>query len=329
MARIHFLNVKQGDCIVLEHNSGRTTVFDICAGNIARQRSAAPSILATSGITPAPGNFRMCHHPTNPLDYLTGLQKTEIWRFVLSHPDMDHLDGFDALLDEFPVRHFWDSGARKHKPDFGNFGGYREEDWDRYAKVIAGDETGTRSIQVRSGAKFKYANQDDTASGVGDSLHILAPDNNLIQEGNRTQDFNDASYVVLYRSAIGRVLLAGDAHDATWNYVKKHYESDVSDIDLLIAPHHGRKSGRSYEFLDYVNPKLTLFGCASSGHLAYDAWNYRKLPHITNNQCGCIVAEGYDAMQIYVENRVFAEKAGGKPHLTNAQGFSYLGQVQR
>lgn len=324
MPRIHFLNVKQGDCTILEHNSGRTTVFDICSGNIERQRSAVPTVLAKSDFTPTPGNFRMCNHPTNPLEYLTRLQKTELWRFILSHPDMDHLDGFDALLTEFSVLHLWDSGARKQQPEFGSAGKYREEDWDRYARVIAGDEGDIRSIQVRSGAKFKYANQDDTVSNVGDSLHILAPDDNLIQEGNRTQDFNDASYVVLYRSAIGTVLLAGDAHDKTWDYIKENYKSYVSNIDLLIAPHHGRKSGRSYKFLDYVNPKLTLFGCAPSGHLAYDAWNYRKLPHITNNQCGCIVAEGDDTMNIYVENRVFAEKSGGNPHLRNAQGFYYL-----
>ena len=110
---------------------------------------------------------------------------------------------------------------------------------------------GTKSIRVQAGAQFKYANRDDTQKGVGDALHILAPDQVLIDEGNKTQDFNDASYVVLCRSAIGKVLLAGDAHDATWEYVKEHYESDASDVALLIAPHHGRKSGRSYEFLDY------------------------------------------------------------------------------
>ena len=36
MAKVHFLNVKQGDCIILEHDSGRVTMFDICAGNIER-----------------------------------------------------------------------------------------------------------------------------------------------------------------------------------------------------------------------------------------------------------------------------------------------------
>ena len=194
---------------------------------------------------------------------------------------MDHLDGFNSLLDEFRVQNFWYSGAKKAKPDFSKYSGYKEEDWDRYAKVISNAEPGTKCIRVQAGAQFEYANRDNTQNGVGDALHILAPDQELIDEGNKAQDFNDASYVVLYRSAIGKVLLAGDAHDATWEYVKEHYESEVSDVTLLIAPHHGRKSGRSYEFLDYVNPKLTFFGCAPSENLAYGAWNYRNLLHVT------------------------------------------------
>ena len=254
MPKIHFVNVNQGDCVLLEHNSGRLTIFDISAGNIERARSGLAGYQAEWNIRSAKGNYRMCQHPTNPLDYLTNMGVVDIWRFILSHPDMDHLDGFNSLLDEFRVLNFWHSGAKKEKPDFSKYSGYKEEDWDRYAKVISNDEPGTKSIQVQAGAQFKYANRDDTQKGVGDALHILAPDQELIDEGNKTQDFNDASYVVLYCSAIGKVLLAGDAHDATWEYVKEHYESDVSDVALLIAPHHGRKSGRSYEFLELGYP---------------------------------------------------------------------------
>ena len=42
------------------------------------------------------------------------------------------MDGLDALMSEFHVRHFWDSGARRKKPDFSKYGQYKEEDWDRY-----------------------------------------------------------------------------------------------------------------------------------------------------------------------------------------------------
>lgn len=324
MAKVHFLNVNQGDCIIIQHDSGRTTMFDICAGNIDRQERTLTEALAKQ-FTPAKGNFRMCEHPTNPLDYLSDkLGLDQVWRFILSHPDMDHLDGFNALLDEFNVLHFWNSGAERKKPDFSNYGAFLEEDWDRYARVIAGNETGTQSLTVRAGASFKYANADDTVGGRGDDLHILAPNQRLIDDANRTQEFNDASYVVLYNSPFGKVLLTGDAHDATWEYVLDQYKAEVSDVALLIAPHHGRKSGRSYDFLDCVNPKLTLFGCAPSDYLAYDAWLYRKLPHITNNQCGCVVAEGTSSMDVYVENDSFAQKSGGNTNITNEQGFYYL-----
>ncbi len=327
MAKIHFLNVNEGDCIVLEHDSKRLTVFDISAGNAKSPQEQLLEALVKSRFGIAPGNFQMCGKPTNPIDYIRGLTEKYIWRFVLSHPDMDHLDGFNVLLNEFRVLHFWDSGARRRKPDFGQTARFKEEDWDRYARVIAGREEGTEVVPAKAGARFKFANQGESLVDLGDSLSILSPDQCLIDEANRIQEFNDASYVVLFASPIGKVLLTGDAHDATWEHIEEHYKSEVSDVTLLMAPHHGRKSGRSYRFLDYVRPKLTLFGCAPSEHLAYDAWNYRNLQHITNNQCGSIVAEGLSSMDVYVQNRAFAERSGGDVYKTNAQGFYYLRTV--
>ena len=76
-----------------------------------------------------------------------------------------------------------------------------------------------------------------------------------------------------------------------WEYILENWKVDVENIDLLIAPHHGRDSGRSYDFLDVLKPTLTLFGNARSEHLAYDAWNNRGLWHITNNQANCVIID--------------------------------------
>ena len=190
MPKIHFLNVNQGDCIVLEHDSGRITMFDICAGNIERAPTDLMKALLREGLAPAKGNFRMCQHPTNPLDYLIQLNVRQVWRFILSHPDMDHLDGFNALLDSFQVHNFWHSGAKRSKPDFGSFGGFEEEDWDRYAKVIADNEPSTKVINVQAGDSFKYANEDDSPYEQGDHLYILAPNKELIDQANDTLGAN-------------------------------------------------------------------------------------------------------------------------------------------
>lgn len=43
MAKVHFLNVGQGDCCMIEHVSGRTTLVDISKGNLSEtdRRSTA------------------------------------------------------------------------------------------------------------------------------------------------------------------------------------------------------------------------------------------------------------------------------------------------
>src|SRR5205807_6583268 len=99
------------------------------------------------------------------------------------------------------------------------------------------------------------------------------------------------SYVILYKTDNHRILFGGDSHDDTWERILANHKDDVSDVDVLVAPHHGRSSDRSYEFLDVVNPALTLFGNAPSEHLAYGAFSSRDLPIITNNQAGCVLLD--------------------------------------
>ena len=80
--------------------------------------------------------------------------------------------------------------------------------------------------------------------------------------------------------------------------------------------------------MDAVRPQLSLFGCAPSEHLAYDAWNYRDLRKITNNQAGNVVMEiGEKFIDVFVQNSTFAEKAGGDLSRTNSLGYAFLVRV--
>jgi beta-lactamase superfamily II metal-dependent hydrolase len=120
-------------------------------------------------------------------------------------------------------------------------------------------------------------------------------------------------------------LLPGDAHDKTWDYVLDHYTDDVKNCSVLIAPHHGRGSGRDYTFLDVMRPKLTLFGCAPSEHLDYNAWNNRNLLKITSNQAGNVVFEcENDNIDVFVENSSFATKFNPATNRRNAQGYWFI-----
>ena len=322
MPIIHTLNVKNGDCTIFEHTSGRRTMLDISAGNI--ESPIDKSIQEGLSISKPMGNFGMCNKPTNPIDYLKGtIGKTSLFRFISTHPDMDHLDGFNRLATEISIGNFWDSGARKTKPDFEG-SPYKEEDWDRYVKFRDAKEKGVTTISKLADARFMFANLNDDGNCCGDGLYILAPNQELVDTANETEDFNDCSYVILYRSTGGKVIIAGDAHDKTWEYILENHEDDIKDCKFLLAPHHGRKSGRDYSFLDIMKPKLTLFGCAPSEHLAYSAWKYRNLVYVTQNQCGNMVLQTSDGhLDVYIENEKFASKVKQDTH-QNEIGYFYI-----
>lgn len=328
MARVHFLNVGNGDCSIIEHGSGRVTMIDICSGNKdeAVQKSVASILETLEPSTQPSGNYRMRWRPTNPIAYMkrNGIQSP--FRFILTHPDCDHLDGLDALCREFGMTNFWDNGLRKEKPKFEG-SPYKEEDWDRYLAIRDKKREGLTVVTPLAGSKFSFANQGDPESH-GDCIDIVAPDAALVKAANESEDPNDGSYVLVYRSAGGKIVFGGDGHDSTWDYIIKNHSALVADCAVLIAPHHGRDSDRSHDFLDTLKPKLTLFGCADSDHLAYEPYTRRSLLKITNNQAGNVVMEPHsNGIDIFVENKKFAETFNTHDAAKLCCGSYYIGTV--
>lgn len=338
MPKIHFLNVKDGDCNIIEHSSGHVTVIDVC--NAAPVDLVQEMVRRMLGGPPAParrtlsGDFGQKDFPVNPIEYLKERNLKDVFRFILTHPDMDHMDGIKAFFKEFPPTNFWDTDNTEIK-EFGNGsnGGFNEEDWNFYVS-LRNSESDPKRLVLYSGATGQFYNRAADGSVGGDGLSILAPTPELVDDANESQDFNDCSYVLLYRTGNPkqhRILFGGDSHDATWEHILKNHAAAVTDVDLLIAPHHGRSSGRSYDFLDTVNPALTLFGNADSDHMSYGAFSSRSLPIITNNQAGCILIDAeLNPMSVYVTNEAYAKKVNAHTFASSSHpGYFYWGQVER
>lgn len=328
MPTVHFLNVGKGDCSIIQHGSGRVSVIDICNGR-TKADQLLKALTEKRAVFGGPvGDYGMRHNPTDPIQYLKNLGVSHVFRFVLSHPDMDHLDGFKALVNEIGIWNFWDSGVRKEKPAFEG-SPYSEGDWDCYEAVRDGRYSNITVVTPRSGSQFQFANAGDP-EGRGDCLDVLAPTASLVKVANENGDPNDASYVLVYRTCGGRIVFPGDAHDDTWEHVISEHADKVADCSVLIAPHHGRASDRSFKFLDTLRPKLTLFGCAPSKDLAYNAWNRRSLLHITNNQAGNVILEAVSSgINVYVENHAFAETFKTFDAARTLNGCFYIGQVTK
>ena len=312
MATIHFLNVKEGDCSVIEHNSDHKTVIDVCNANpkaLLTEALLASSARAERGIS---GNFQQKKYPVDPISYLREHGISSIFRYIQTHPDMDHMDGIRALFEEFSPLNLWDTDNTKEMPNSSWEGSpYNEDDWKFYKHLRdTKPESDPRRLALLSGARGQFWNVGSDGSDGGDGLQVLAPTQELVDAANEADnDYNRCSYVLLYRTGESRIVFGGDSHDETWDHILENDADDVTDIDLLIAPHHGRKSGRSYRFLDTLNPTLTFFGNARSEHLAYGAWSSRGLSIVTNNQANCMVVDASATpMTLYVTHEHFARR---------------------
>lgn len=328
MATIHFLNVKEGDCSVISHNSERVTVIDVCNAKPPDEQTEKLAEMLLGSIR---GNFQQKRYPVNPISYLQDHSIDSIFRYIQTHPDMDHMDGIKALFDEFSPINFWDTDNMKEMDDSSwENSPYNEEDWLFYKNLRdTKPDSDPRRLALLAGAQGQYWNMEDGGSFGGDGLQILAPTQELIDSANETdQDYNDCSYVILYKTGGNRIIFGGDSHDDTWEHILDNYRDDVDNIDLLIAPHHGRDSGRSYEFLDTLNPTLTFFGNARSEHLAYSAWRNRGLSYITNNQANCMVVDASATpMELYVTYENFARKVNSATFYSNAFKAWYVGSI--
>jgi beta-lactamase superfamily II metal-dependent hydrolase len=331
MATIHFLNVKEGDCSIIQHNSGHVSVIDVCNAKFAEPLAEALKAYLAKIDRGLTGNFQQKKYPVNPISYMREHGITDIFRYIQTHPDMDHMDGIEVFFQEFSPLNFWDTdNTREISSSSWEGSPYNVDDWRFYKRLRDTKlEHDPKRLTLLSSVHGQYYNIGADGSSGGDGLYILAPTQGLVNAASEADDeYNRCSYVILYKTVGNRIVFGGDSHDETWDHILKNHKDDVTNVDLLIAPHHGRKSNRSYKFLDTLMPRLTFFGNAPSEHLAYSAWNYRDLSFVTNNQANCMVVDASTTpMSLYVTHEHFARRVNEHTFYNDTFKAWYVGPI--
>lgn len=175
----------------------------------------------------------------------------EIFRFILTHPDLDHMRGLDRLLREIRVRNFWDTKNTKPEPDFRD--DEDKEDWCAYMNIRAGAYDKVTYLRYTQGDQlFAFARNKDGSPG-GDNIEIMSPTAELINESNARGDWNNLSIVIRIRHVGKTILLPGDAEDRAWDGMRIAYGANLKS-DILKASHHGRDSGFNLAAMKLINP---------------------------------------------------------------------------
>jgi beta-lactamase superfamily II metal-dependent hydrolase len=274
MATIHFLNVGHGDCTVIEHTDGKITMIDINNGGEFDEEEAKP-ILEQVAPTQATylaqvmagqqgwkswgtllGEAGYKISLTNPVEFMQRKYPDRpIFRFILSHPDFDHIRGLDALESSgTKIFNFWDT---KHSRDWDpNKDKHSDKpDWDAYQRLRSGNQA--KLLFLHRGDKGKYFNQDENGVEGGNGLEILSPTPELVRDHDEDGKRNELSYVIRYTTAGRTIIFGGDAEKNAWESILASYGSGLK-CDVLRASHHGRDSGYHQEAVKAMGPGVAV-----------------------------------------------------------------------
>jgi beta-lactamase superfamily II metal-dependent hydrolase len=268
MLKIHFLNVGHGDCCIVEFldnkriamiDINRSANMDYDSAREVYESQKSKRITFEDYLNQPDLSFITNEHLLesgydielqDPLQYLRDNNLGSIFRFISTHPHIDHLTGLSELSEEFNIVNAWII-KNQYKPNIDNFTNYQKRNWRFYEKLRDTTKTEVDDIKIvrpREGYEDVFY--------ADDGIQILTPNKDLINSSNNNA--NNLSYVLLIKHKGRKILLPGDAEENIWRYLVENYESDISDIDILKAAHHGRDSGYYRPAVEIMSPLCTI-----------------------------------------------------------------------
>lgn len=270
MSIIKSFSVGNGDMFYIDHNSENFTIIDC---NLIDDDTKSGIISEIADRLDEKDNY--------------------IIRFISTHPDEDHIHGLKDLMDKISIPNFYcvkNEATKKESTTDFNF--------------YCLQRNGNGHYYVSKGCKRKWMNQGDSTRGAA-GINFLWPVTNnedyqeALSEAKEGVAYNNISPVFTYKVEDGiTALWMGDMeHDFT-EKVGSHINWPA--VDVLFAPHHGRKSGKvPSEILQKLDPQIIVIGEANSCHLDY----YQGYHTITQNSAGDIIfVNENDKIHIYTSN---------------------------
>lgn len=192
---------------------------------------------------------------TNPIDYfLRNFPGRSIFRYIQSHPDLDHMRGLAAIRNHgIEIVNFWDTEHSKI-PAFKNEAD--KDEWDAYQQ-LRGSSSNPKVLRLYRGAAGAFWNEDPNGHDNHDGIEILSPTPEIVRAANLRGNSNNLSYVLRISYLGYRIVLGGDADTDVWEELAAHYRKDLR-CDVLKASHHGRDSGYFADAVALMDPRYTI-----------------------------------------------------------------------
>jgi competence protein ComEC len=218
------LSVGQGDAAILRTPAGRWVVFD--GGPSARPGAGREAVAAA----------------------LRRRGAGSVALVTLSHPDLDHIGGLEAVVAEFPVGAVLDSGDPIPRA--------------AYARLLAmASERGIPWLRARSGVRVHI----DAVE-----ILVLGPDSDGAGTAESTRTASNESSLIL-RVAAGdfRYVTSGDATKEAEQQALSAWPAESLRADILKVGHHGSRTSTSSAWLQTVRPSVAVISAGAGNRFGH------------------------------------------------------------
>lgn len=230
-----FWDVQHGNATYIQTPNNKRVVIDLGVGDYSGQNESF-----------------------SPLVKLWNMGIRKLNHVVITHPHLDHIDDIDNFYLLLPSL----LTTPRHIPDEHIRSNVRESDKSKFDKYC----------EIRSHYSNDVTDNVDNpaiASNYGgvEFLRFSSPHLPL-------SNLNNHSILTVLKYNGFTVVLPGDNEYASLDYMmqSEHFKNTVEDADILLAPHHGRESAYHKEFVELVNPRVTI---VSDGSLCDTSANHR------------------------------------------------------
>lgn len=207
---------------------------------------------------------------TNIIEYLKNQRIGNIEYLVVTHPHMDHFKGITELYNEIGIDNVLHVDYKYMPEEFRSE--EEKQEFENYYEIVR--QCGQ---PVWNGNTFE----------IGDvSFSALNPTKEFVRSLGNNPNFeqiNNSSIVLYFRYCNNKILIPGDNHTNGWNEILERW--DFSELDLMLASHHGQKSGFNAELLKQTSPHHVVF--SSGSRKEYDAYenyyHYAEKIHTTRS----------------------------------------------
>lgn len=264
---IHFINVGQGDCTLIELPDGKTMLID--AGQVDQGEVV--------------------------VEYLNGLEINTIDYMVATHSDSDHIGGLIKVLKEKDVKNIY-RPFDLCRTILSN--GYVDELYTKFGGKYNEDCMVDSTLY----AEFLSLAYEESVNGVLANIYVATNNINIastsgepylikffnpraetvfstsrIQEGytvNLTEDQNETSAIIGLFTENHKYLFTADVPSTVETSLMSSLTSlekdQLSSVTVLKIAHHGSKYSTSSSFLNLTKPKYALIGVGENdyGHPA-------------------------------------------------------------